>query len=423
MGTRQGHPWHRRERRTRFAVLAITVAVLASTASMGAAGPASAQAPAPAPDVGSPEASARWLQVDAGFLHACGITTTHRLYCWGNDGAQQLGNGGGRRNRNLPVEVAGARTDWAQVSAGYDATCAIRTDHRLFCWGSDVSGYLGNGAGTQDQSVPGEVAGGRTDWAQVSAGGGAVCATTTAGRLFCWGSDYRGSAGNGGGASQVDAPAQVAGAATDWASVNAGFAHVCARKTTGALFCFGDDTYGQLGDGAPTGSFATSPVAVAGNSLDWTSITTTDDHSCATNASGRLFCWGLDDLCALGAAGQDCANRSEPAEVRGTSTDWDQAAPGSKFTCALRTTGRIYCWGATWRAGLGQVLASPSRWQPLLLAGGFTDWRSVTTSLALGCAIRANGVLYCWGNNEFGQAGVGSTARKVVGPARVALSA
>ncbi len=408
----------RRRSTTRLTALAVAVA-LTTVGALFASVPAGAQA---TPAEGAPpEASARWLQVDAGFLHTCGITTAHRLYCWGFDGGYALGDGGGRRNRNAPVEVAGHTTDWAQVSAGYDQTCAVKTDHRLFCWGTDTLGLLGNGPGQQDAPAPVEVAGSTTDWAQVSAGG-ATCAVKTTGRLFCWGQDYRGSLGNGGADTPAEAPAQVSGNATDWQAVSAGLGHVCAMKVDHRIRCFGDDTFGQVGNDEARGSHST-PVAVAGDPTNWATLATSENHTCATTQDDRLFCWGHDHFGQLAAPGQDIADRGTPTEVQRNRTDWGVVSGGGfAHTCATRTSGLLYCWGQTWRAALGRKIPYASQFTPLKVLG-FTDWADVTAGLATTCALRTNGLLYCWGNNEFGQAGVGSTARKIVGPTRVALSA
>lgn len=415
MDTKHRGGGHRSGRRARVIGLAVGALVVMSTVAVGAPGSADAAAP-----TGPAEASARWLQVDAGYLHTCGITTAHRLYCWGFDGGQQLGNGGGRRNRTTPVEVAGGRTDWAQVSAGYDQTCAVTSGHRLFCWGTDSDGLLGNGPGRQDASTPVEVAGQTTDWAQVSAGG-VTCAVKTSGRAFCWGTNHFGALGNGGGNTPAESPFEVAGNATDWQEIDVGLSQACARKTTGRLFCWGDDTFGQLGNGEPR-MFRTSPAEVAGNATNWAEITVFEYHACATTTSQRLFCWGNGVDWALGSPGQDWAHLSSPTEVVGASTNWSTAAIGVHHACGRRTNGRLQCWGSPRRAALGQVRRFVQA-TPLLVPGGFTDWSTVTAGLSNTCALRANGLVYCWGNNEFGQAGVGSTARKITGPTRVALSA
>lgn len=416
MGSRY-RPVRARRRRPRFGLGAVLLAASLGVVALVTSTPAGAQA---AP-VATTEASARWLQVDAGFLHTCGITTAHRLYCWGARGALGLGDDP-PRNRRVPVEVAGHTTDWAQVSAGYDHTCALKIDHRLFCWGQDTLGVLGTGPGQGDTNVPVEVAGHTADWAQVAAGGN-TCAVKTSGRLFCWGRDDFGGVGDGGTRNDAQSPVEVAGSRTDWAAVSAGSAHVCALTTGHRIRCWGGDFFGQVGDDEARTN-RTSPTAVAGDPTDWASVAAAEGHTCATTQSGRLFCWGHDHFGQLAAPGQDVADRGVPTEVQRNRTDWSVVgAGGFAHTCATRTSGRLYCWGQTARAALGRKIPYASQFTPLQVPGDITDWATVTTGLVDTCALRSNGLLYCWGNNEFGQTGTGSPDGKVIGPTRVALQA
>ena len=112
-----------------------------------------------------------WTSATAGEFHTCARRSTGRLYCWGNDDFGRLGNGGGIDDQSSPVQVAGSATNWAGVDIGIDHTCARTTARRLFCWGRDTNGQLGDSGTNTDQGVPVQVPGGATDWASVSAGG------------------------------------------------------------------------------------------------------------------------------------------------------------------------------------------------------------------------------------------------------------
>lgn len=407
-----------RGRRSSVAALGVLLVV----AGLTAASPAGAQTPpaGPATEAAAPEASARWLQVDAGYYHACGITFANRLYCWGYGETNALGTGG-PVNWSAPAEVAGGDTDWAQVSAGYDQTCAVKTDHRLFCWGRDTHGQLGNGPGQQDAGTPVEVAGATNDWAQVSAGS-ATCAVKTDHRLYCWGQDYRGMLGNGGDDLDAESPTEVTFVGVDWQTVDVGSAHTCALTTLNQIRCFGDNSYGQTGDGGPA-TLRQTPVAVAGDPLTWSSLAVSGNHTCATKSTGRLFCWGLNEDLQLGTPNPGAFTRTTPTQVVGRRTDWVSVSGGGfGHTCATRTSGRLFCWGQTWRGALGQALPAADQATPLQVPGTITDWATATGGLASTCALRLNGLLYCFGNNQFGQAGINSTNKKVLSPTRVALS-
>ncbi len=292
-----------------------------------------------------------WASVSVGGVHSCAIKTTGRLYCWGSDATGELGDGWPNSERDIPTEVSGNATDWASVSAGEQHTCAVKTSGRLFCWGEDYDGALRNDGYLLEWNIPTQVFGAVTNWASVSAGFRHTCAVKTTGRLYCWGSDYDGRLGNGGSDQDQPTPSLVAGGATNWASVSAGGGHTCARKTTGRLFCWGWDGRGQLGNDGPI-AVRRRPAAVAGNSTRWSAVSAGAGHTCATKTTGRLYCWGSDDNGRLGN-NTAIANAHTPVQVSGRTTDWAAAAGGGLHTCSLKVTGRLYCSGYDGQGQLG----------------------------------------------------------------------
>ena len=335
----------------------VALAVVLIGAFVGVAAPPTA-ASAPAPTEVS---TADWRQVSAGDNHSCGVRVSGRLYCWGIDGAGQLGDGPPFTDQSAPVEVAGGAANWASVDAGGSHTCARKTNGRLFCWGQDVFGQVGNGAPYVNQDTPVQVAGGDTDWASVSAGGDHTCARKTTGQLFCWGADHSGQVGDGGPLGLVfalPAPVEVFGGATDWASVRAaGRLHTCARRTTGQLFCWGADGSGQLGNGSPNNDEAV-PVEVLGAATTWSRVSAGVDHTCARKTTGRLLCWGDDASGQLGNGGGVTADQPAPVQVAGGTADWVSVSAGGRYTCGRRTQGRLFCWGSD---ALGQLGNGPLR--------------------------------------------------------------
>jgi hypothetical protein len=137
-----------------------------------------------------------WAQVSAGLRHTCGITTAGAAYCWGYNTTGQIGNGN-QTNQSRPVAVAGGFS-WSSISAGDDYTCGITTGGAAYCWGTGLSGQLGNGStsAVQTTPVPVSVSGGDT-WAMITTGGVQTCAITSDGRLFCWGDNGGGQLGDG----------------------------------------------------------------------------------------------------------------------------------------------------------------------------------------------------------------------------------
>lgn len=357
-----------------------------------------------------------WTQVSAGGSHTCGLRASGRLFCWGSDANGQLGDGGTNTNQPAPVQVAGGATNWATVEAGNDHTCALKTTGRLFCWGADFGGQLGDGAPIQDQDQPVQVAGGATDWTALSAGGDHNCARKT-GRLFCWGQDFFGQIGDGGANLDQLEPVRI-GSATNWVGVDPGYRHTCARRATGRIYCWGSDSNGQLGNGGPN-TERSAPVQIAGGATNWASIDSGSYHSCARKNSGRLYCWGDDREGELGD-GPPNTEHAAPVQVAGGATNWTAVSGGYAHTCARRATGRIYCWGDDESGQLGDSVANTDHDEPVQVAGGATNWTAVDGGWDQSCARKANGRLYCWGDDFYGQLGNGAPNADRARPVQVA---
>lgn len=367
--------------------------------------------------VGPPEAG-NWKAVSAGAEHTCGLRGDGTLWCWGDDAFGQLGNGGGNADAGVPVQVAGGRTDWVAVTAGGYFTCARRASGRLYCWGADTFGAIGNGAPNTDVGSPVEVAGGRTDWRQVSAGWYHVCARRSTGRLFCWGHDGTAALGNGPGSGNSSSPVEVAGARTDWSTVSAGFSSTCALRTSRRLFCFGSDQYGQLGRGAGF-QVGQTPAEVAGARTDWAAVVVGVDHACARRTTGNLFCWGRNTVGEIGN-GATGANVESPAQVTGNRTDWRQFALADRTTCARRSDGHLFCWGFDNTGQLGNGEPKSDSVVPVEVSGGASDWRAVDGGLLHVCARRGADQLFCWGFDSEGQLGDGGADSSRSSPVQVA---
>jgi alpha-tubulin suppressor-like RCC1 family protein len=294
-----------------------------------------------------------WVAVSAGGWadnsHTCGLRSAGQLFCWGADGNGQLGDGEPLEDQFTPSEVAGHSFRWAAVSAGDGHTCAIKTNRRLFCWGLNHSGQVGDGSTVDNRPTPVEVAGRTADWASVSAGHQHTCARKVSGRLFCWGSNGHGQMGVTRDIPGTRRPREVAGGRTDWAEVSAGHRHTCARTTGRRLFCWGDNIAGQLGSGQPNATGVDAPREVAGGGTKWVSVSVSGYHSCARKDTGRLWCWGRD---GFGQLGDDTTfgDRSRPVQVAGDRTDWRRVDVGFFHSCAPRRSGALSCWG---HGGLG----------------------------------------------------------------------
>jgi alpha-tubulin suppressor-like RCC1 family protein len=238
------------------------------------------------------------VALSTGGFHACAVLATGRVMCWGRNRGGSLGDGT-VIDRHVPVEVRGI-TDATGVGAGFiqDETCAVLESGRVYCWGSNGSGQLGNGTHTKS-TLPVRVRG-VTNAVQVSASGSHVCAVLATGSVDCWGSNDGGQLGNASTRSAA-LPVRVTGIADARAVSVAARGLSCAVLRGGRVKCWGHNDKAQLGTGHPTRP-SLVPITVVGLSHA-VSITTGHDYACSLLAGGAADCWGYNDYGRMGFGG------------------------------------------------------------------------------------------------------------------------
>lgn len=332
-----------------------------------------------------------WGEVAVGGTHACGVDGAGALWCWGNNTSLQLGASGERAE--APAQV-GMNDGWSAIAAGDRHTCALR-DGQLYCFGANEAGQAGVAGGGASVATP-SLVDGESDWLAVSAGEAYGCGlrevSAGAGTLWCWGKNDAGQLGRGAGALGVDdaAPVRVGDAQT-WRAVSAGARHTCAIQG-GALWCFGDNTSGQLGE-ASAGSVAPAPLRVGADD-DWRAIAAGREGTCGVRAPGTLWCWGTVGRQAFG---------SRPQLADGAS-DWLAVTLADEHACARKSGGSVWCFGANGFGQLGDgTLLARTSWAQVLGAAGYS---ALAVGGSASCAVR-QGTLLCWGADGWGQRGDG----------------
>lgn len=313
------------------------------------------------------------IQVSQGGNHACAVLASRQVRCWGSNAE----GGIGWNQAGSPIHAAtvvGVETaslnNVRQVSAGFAHTCAVLMGGQVRCWGRNVEGQLGNGSNS-DTSRPVAVedvdGNGPLDGVvQVSAGKHFTCATFANGRIVCWGEGIAGQLGNDA-TSSSNLPVRVVGLSGSGflgnaAEVQAGELHACARVNSGRVYCWGNDAFGELGNGTAPGDDKPVEVTVPGPAplTRVTALGVGDDHGCARISSGRVRCWGRNDHGQLGDRTLDNRVRAVTmTNLSGTDYFGDAATgPGAMsggvdHFCLRRAGAQVACVGHNQHGQLG----------------------------------------------------------------------
>jgi alpha-tubulin suppressor-like RCC1 family protein len=351
-------------------------------------------------------AALAFRQVSAGAFGSCGVTSDDRAYCWGGP----LGNGT-QSSSTRPVAVGGGLR-FLQVTVGDGHSCGVTTDNRAYCWGFNTYGKLGDGTTTQRNS-PVLVAGGHR-FSRVEAGNYHTCGITTTDQAYCWGWNEQGQLGDGTEVRQRLRPVAVAGGLR-FRQIVAGNGYTCGLTLNRRAFCWGYGAQGQIGDGK---TFQRrSPRAVAGG-REFTHVVAGGSHSCGVATDGRAFCWGDNRYGEIGDG--TTTQRVVPTATVGPA--FSGVSAGGGHTCGVTPAKALYCWGyhLFGQTGTGQSGNETPQPRPTLVPGGRL-FATVSGGIFHTCAVTTGSRAYCWGNNQLGELGDGTTTLRsrpvaVVGP-------
>jgi alpha-tubulin suppressor-like RCC1 family protein len=327
----------------------------------------------------------------------CALLTGGTVACWGNNSAGQLGNGS-LTNSPAPVAVTGL-TGATAISAGDGFACAVLTGGTVQCWGATLGS-------TTNSPTPVAVAG-LTGATAISSGFDFACALLAGGTVACWGNNSAGQLGDGAMANSL-APVMVTGlsgatAVSVGGLPSAGFA--CAVLAHGTVECWGFDDDGELGNGST--AFSSPPVAVTGltgaTAVSVSSGTASvEAFACAVLTGGTVECWGENTFGELGNG--TTTKSSVPVVVSGLQGATAVSA-GVDIACAVVTGGAVQCWGSG-ALGNGTTTGSST---PVAVTG-LTGATAITAGGAGGggsfeCAALAGGTAECWGVDFDGELG------------------
>lgn len=339
----------------------------------------------------------------AGNWSTVAVRTDGRLFAWGNKNGPYLNHGA-----SFAINI-GYDTDWESVSAGNTLCVAKKTNGSIWSYDLDSKLY---------QTIVSEATqiGTDTDWQTIKVGGSSLLAIKTNGTLWGMGNNYFYQLGTGDNTSHDD-PIQI-GTDTNWKEVYPGPFHSLGIKTDGTLWAWGQGDYGQIGDYGVADR--TTPVQV-GSDNQWAMATTGNEYSFGIKTDGTLWSWGRNDFGTLGSG--DYNSRNRPTQL-GSANNWlSVVSSGSVynnyylssyfgFTIALKTDGTLWGWGqnnvnsslfgSTPRGDLGTVM-NPTQ------IGTANDWQKIYAGIRHIVAVKNDGTVWVWGENYSCQFGNGAT--------------
>ncbi len=377
------------------------------------------------------------LQLKAVLKDAAGDTLTGRTVRWQTSDtaiATVSGTGlvRGRRSGSATITATSegvngtaavpVRLRFTAVSAGRDFSCGVTPLKTAYCWGHNFSGSLGTGTAlnTATPTLVSLPAGVTFD--SVSAGQDHACGLTPAGAVYCWGTNTFGQLGDGTTNSSSVPVAVATPAGLVFTHVSAGARFSCARAPTqnGAtinlVYCWGLNSVGQLCNAFDLGTLNpnSTPLVVQGG--PFTDVSAGFDHACstATTPDNRALCWGNNSSGQLGQGGGASPGTVDPTAVQGAAK-YAFIASGVAFSCGIQTDGETFCWGSNGSGQIGTTTTDTIQTFPTVIDGGLT-WQNVSAGQALACGVSQAGAGYCWGANDFGQLGIGISTPQAFGP-------
>lgn len=310
-----------------------------------------------------------------------------------------------------PLQV-GNDHNWQSISTGWGFRVALKNDGTLWSWGSSYGGVLGNGSVGAGFSGVTQV-GIANDWQYVDCSGGKhTIALKTNGSLWSWGQCTTGELGQGSFNMDIPTPTQI-GQDIDWESVAVGLklwysvggvadqkGSSAAIKTDGSVWVWGNNEWGQLGDGSIINKSVPTFLASSSN---WATVSIGGGRTMVVKTDGTLWASGLNDY---GQFGNGTLNNSNTFIQIGTETNWQEVAAGQEHTVALKNNGTLWAWGDNQFGSVGNGNNVNSA-LPVQI-GADTDWVKISAGKSSSSALKSDGSLWSWGAGTYGVLGIGA---------------
>lgn len=360
------------------------------------------------------------IGIVAGESHTCALSFDATMRCWGSNAAGQVGDGaavGSNVTSPLKVNLSGV----IAMATGGGQTCASLVDGTARCWGNNFGGLLDGSADAAPGNIHASpvVVPGVSGAVAMAAGQQQSCGVFANETMRCWG-----SLSAGGGTLDFRIASLAGVASISGRTIVGGSGHSCARRADSTVACWGTDSSGQLGDGILGGANRSDPAAVrsgpgsAAALTNAAAITAGTAHNCVRMGDGQVRCWGANGGGQLGDPSVTGTNEPAPFIVVDhlslpgavALSGVISVAVGVSHSCALLTSGGIKCWGANDQGQLGNGTTSPQFLTSDVVGLGDNGVIGITSGELHSCALLSDSTVRCWGRNTVGQVGNGTTS-------------
>ena len=351
----------------------------------------------------------------------CAINQSGELWCWGHGAQGALGIPSPPSYQADPIQVTSISEPWLMVAGDSYINCGVTISGKGYCWGRRDEGILGDGGAAtgSEEELPVAIDSHDEDgdligtWKEVYVEYIHACGVATSGYAYCWGDDHYQALGNGAG-GDTNSPDKVlddtgSSAWNDWITIAPSSIGTCGIRnsgggttsTQGTLWCWGNNSNGEVE--TTTSSAHALPVQRDTN-IDWTYVSGDDGNFCATRAGGDLYCWGSNNHGQIAGVPTSTTRVTAPYFI---GSNYSIAVPDCSYICAVQN-GVVKCWGEDRAGSQGNGTGTSDVLTPTAVGGtaaAYNDFFSIGSGCNKVCAMRENGEVHCWGygnNRNFG---------------------